>query len=173
MPLIVTITYWAVLYEGPWYEVEFDAWSNVSQHSINSVLAVFEIVVPRTSPPPWIHILWLIVIMACYLGVAYITAAVQGWYPYNFLDYKSIGGRGYVAAYIVGIAVGVVIIFLVAWGLIWVRRWITESKMGMEGKFAKQQSASGDVEMNTIGAKHRNNRQSDGQDETPAYQPDS
>lgn len=29
-PLLVTIVFWVLLYDGPWYPVEFDAWSNVS-----------------------------------------------------------------------------------------------------------------------------------------------
>jgi hypothetical protein len=28
-PFIVTIVYWAVLYEGPWFPVRLDAWQNV------------------------------------------------------------------------------------------------------------------------------------------------
>jgi hypothetical protein len=29
-PFLVTIVFWAILYDGPWYPVRFDAWSNVS-----------------------------------------------------------------------------------------------------------------------------------------------
>lgn len=28
-PILVTIVYWAVLYDGPWFPVIFDGWSNV------------------------------------------------------------------------------------------------------------------------------------------------
>lgn len=30
LPFLVTIVYWAVLYDGPWFPVVFDGWSNVS-----------------------------------------------------------------------------------------------------------------------------------------------
>ncbi|KAK2601688.1 hypothetical protein QQS21_004763 [Conoideocrella luteorostrata] len=152
LPFLVTIVYWGVLYESPWFELEFDAWHNVSQHGLNSAFALFELVFARADPPPWIHLLWLIVILLGYLAVAFITLATQGWYTYSFLDHDRVGGRGYVAAYVVGIAVGIVVIFLVVYGLIWLRRWITEVKLGMEGKFAKQPART-DVEMNTIGNK--------------------
>lgn len=29
-PFLVTIVYWAILYDGPWFPEEFNAWSNVS-----------------------------------------------------------------------------------------------------------------------------------------------
>lgn len=42
-PFLVTIIYWAVLYEGPWYGTTYQAWKEVSQHGINSFFALFEL----------------------------------------------------------------------------------------------------------------------------------
>ncbi|KAM0299919.1 hypothetical protein HYE67_005778 [Fusarium culmorum] len=156
-PFLVTIVYWVVLYKGPWFPVEFNAWSNISQHGLNSLFALFEIIVPRTNPPQWVHIAWLIFILALYLALAYLTHATQGFYVYNFLDYQDVGGRGIVAGYIIGIAVGIVIIFCIVWCIIWVRRWLTETKLGMDGKFASQPADNNDIEL--AGNKHsiRNN----------------
>lgn len=145
-PFLVTIVYWVVLYENPWFTSEFKAWSNVSQHGLNSLFALFEIFIPRTNPPLWIHIVWLVLILAGYLGIAYITVADQGFYTYNFLDHDEIGGRGIVAAYVMGILVGTIIVFCIVWGIIWVRKWLTEKKLGMEGKFAHH-SRKSDTEM--------------------------
>ncbi|KAJ4165195.1 hypothetical protein LMH87_006837 [Akanthomyces muscarius] len=136
LPFLVTIVYWGVLFSGPWFARRYDAWSNVSEHALNSVLALFELLLARAAPPLWAHALWLIVILLAYLAVAFITLADQGWYTYSFLDHDSVGGRGYVAAYVFGIAVGILVIFLVVWGLIHLRVWVTEKKLGMEGKFA-------------------------------------
>lgn len=69
---------------------------------------------------PWLHIPFIVIILAMYLGLAYVTHATQGWYPYGFLDPKN--GAGQLAAYIVGILVASLIIFLLVWGIIWVRR---------------------------------------------------
>lgn len=151
-PFLVTIVYWVVLYDGPWFTVEFNAWSNISQHGLNSAFALFEIIIPRTNQPLWVHIPWLILILALYLGLAFITYATRGVYVYSFLDYRK-NGRGIVAAYIIGIAVGIVIIFCIVWCLIWLRKWVTETKMGKEGKFAAPPHDN-DVEMNRMENKH-------------------
>jgi hypothetical protein len=93
-PFIVTIVYWGILYAGPWFPIRFQAWKNVTQHALNSAFALFEIVIPRTAPPPWIHIFWNIVLLVGYVGVAFLTYADQGFYTYSFLDYEEVGGRG-------------------------------------------------------------------------------
>lgn len=55
-------------------------WSNISEHALNSAFALFEILLTNVAPMPWIHIPFLIVLLAGYLGVAYITFATQGFY---------------------------------------------------------------------------------------------
>ncbi|KAF4980698.1 hypothetical protein FZEAL_3366 [Fusarium zealandicum] len=152
-PFLVTIVYWGVLFAGPWFPIQFTAWENISQHGLNSLFALFEIVIPRTNPPAWVHIAWLILILALYLALAYLTVATQHFYVYNFLDHDDVGGRGIVAAYIIGIAVAIVIIFCIVWCLIWVRRWLTETKLGREGKFAYQPNNNG-IEMDSEANKY-------------------
>jgi len=132
-PFIVTIVYWGILYSGHWFDLEIDAWSNISEHMLNSVLALFEIVVPRTDPPPLIHMIWIVFILALYLALAYVTHATKGFYTYSFLDPAK---GGIVAAYCFGIAVGGIIVFGVVWGLIRLRKWLTEEKLGRRGKFS-------------------------------------
>lgn len=145
-PFLVTIVYWGVIFAGPWFPLEFNAWSNISEHAMNSGFALFEISMTRTHPPPWIHLLWLIVILACYLGLAYLTHYTKGIYVYSFLD----PSKGPVAGYVFGIAAGIIIIFCIVKGLIWVRKWVTEKKMGKTGKFyAGRQMGQGEVELET------------------------
>jgi len=138
-PVIVTIVYWARLYSGTWFPDEFSAWSNLSRHALNSLLALFEIFMTRTAPPPPVHMLWLIVVLALYLGLAYLTRATKGFYVYSFLD-PAESGKGFVVAYVFGIAVGCLIVFGVVWGLIRLRQWVTENKLHMNGKFARQRA---------------------------------
>ena len=114
----------------------FNGWSNTSQHALNTVFAAFEVLVTRTEPPPLLHLLLLVVILALYVALAYITRASEGFYSYSFLDPHQ-GGSGRVAGYAFGILAAVVVIFAVVWGVIWVRRWVTEKRLGMEGKYAK------------------------------------
>jgi hypothetical protein len=142
-PLLVTIVYWAVLYSK--FDSIYHIWSNTSEHGLNSLFALFEILMTRINPPPWVHLLWLIVILAAYLGLAYLTHATKHVYVYNFLnpapkvlnaEGHNVGGvGGLVAAYVVGIAVGICVLFCVVKGLVWVRKWVTETKCGMMGKF--------------------------------------
>ncbi|KAI8961941.1 hypothetical protein F5Y11DRAFT_208386 [Daldinia sp. FL1419] len=135
-PFLVTIVYWGVLYSygSAWFPTVYGAWSNVSQHALNSLFALFEIFFTRVEPQPWIHALWLIILMALYLALAYLTKATKGFYVYPFLDPGETGSL--VAAYIFGIGAATLVIFVIVKGVIWVRRWITEEKLGQHGKFA-------------------------------------
>lgn len=150
-PFIVTIVYWGLLYSGPWFPVAFDGWSNISQHLLNSVFALFEIIFPRTNPMPLVHMTWLILVLALYLAVAYITHARWGYYPYSFLDPEK--QHAFVAAYVFGIAIAALIIFGIVWGLVTLRKWITETKLGKQGKFSKQSPrrlSTGEEEMTHV-----------------------
>ncbi|MCJ1367757.1 hypothetical protein MMC16_006891 [Acarospora aff. strigata] len=163
-PILVTVVFWAILYSGPWFPVTFNAWTNVrllplansvknsplirsniiiqtSQHALNSLFALLEILLPRTAPPPFLHLPFLILLLALYLALAYITHATQGFYPYGFLD-PSAGRSGRVAAYAFAILAAVVVIFLVVWALVWVRKWATE-RVGGSGRRTKRRREYG------------------------------
>ena len=47
---------------------------------MNTCFTVFEILFTHSGLDPWMHLIPLLVILACYLGVAYITHATQGFY---------------------------------------------------------------------------------------------
>ncbi|PGH07233.1 hypothetical protein AJ79_06337 [Helicocarpus griseus UAMH5409] len=141
-PFVVLIVYWALLYTGPWYPVQFDAWTNISQHAMPPFFSLFEIIFSTAPPPPPLHIAFLILILALYVGLAYITYATQGFYVYSFLD-PGEGGkdRGLVAAYAFGVLAGLIVIFGVVWLLSWLRVRLVSSK---RIKFATK---GGDVEV--------------------------
>lgn len=95
---IVTVVYWTLLASSSTFRTKYSgmggvcsstaivhdrlllAWSNVSQHAMNSCFALFEILLTNAGPSPWSHIAPGLVLFACYLGVAYITHAAQGFY---------------------------------------------------------------------------------------------
>ena len=85
MCCFVKAVFWGVLSYGA-FNTTFSTWSNISEHALNSVIAFFEVVVPRTAPLPWIHIVPLVILLALYLSLAYITHATQDFYVYGFLD---------------------------------------------------------------------------------------
>lgn len=43
-----------------------------------------------------------------------------------------------------------IVIFLIVKTLIWVRVWLTERKLKMDGKFAGRKTSGGDVEMASV-----------------------
>ena len=81
------VVYWALLYSA--FDSAFSTWTNTSQHALNAGYALFEIVFPRTAPLPFFHLVPIIVILAMYLALAYITNETEGFYVYSFLDPKS------------------------------------------------------------------------------------
>lgn len=120
-------------------------WSNVTKHALNSLYALFEVVVPRTEPMPWWHIIPLVLILCGYLGVAYITKATQGFFTYSFLD-NELHSPGIVAAYIVGILVGAIVFFVVIRTIVVLRDWLTERRPGkVGGKRSKRDNMGGEM----------------------------
>ncbi|KXJ91557.1 hypothetical protein Micbo1qcDRAFT_163321 [Microdochium bolleyi] len=153
-PALVTIVYWGLLYstinDGKGFPNTYSLWSNVSQHAMNSAFMLFEVIFPRTAPPPWIHLLWLIIILAMYCGLAYLTAATKGFYVYPFLDPRKQGA--FVAAYVFGIAVAIIVIFVLIWAIIKFRVWLTEKKLGKDGKFAGGRSVRSEKSAHSHGS---------------------
>ncbi|KAF9739362.1 hypothetical protein PMIN01_01996 [Paraphaeosphaeria minitans] len=137
-PFIVTVAvFWALLAPKNGFASTKDLWSNTSQHALNSFYALFEIVIPRTEPLPFLHMIVIVFVLALYLSLAYLTHALQGWYPYEFLNLDE-HSSGVVAGYIVGILVGSIIVFLIVRYLILLRLWLTEKKLGKTGKFSSR-----------------------------------
>ncbi|THH33151.1 hypothetical protein EUX98_g1042 [Antrodiella citrinella] len=110
-PILVTIVFWALLRDSDTFSTRLNTWLNISEHALNTVFALFEIFLTHGGPMPWIHVLFLDLMLAGYLGIAYITHKTQGFYPYTFLDPKEQGKL--LAAYIVGIAVAEILIFII------------------------------------------------------------
>ena len=97
--MVVTVIFWALLADsdtfsttlnGKWLKfplratrsdiVLYIAWFNISEHAMNTGYALFEILLTNAGPSPWWHLPVCIAMLACYLGVAYITHATQGFY---------------------------------------------------------------------------------------------
>jgi len=134
-PIIVTVVYWAILSSAETFSTRFAAWSNISQHAFNTVFILFEILLTRCSPSPWSHLPILILFLAGYLGIAYITHATEGFYSYSFLDPKK--QHGLLAAYVIGIGVGQCVVFSAVWGMCYLRERFSSR--------LKRSAASGDV----------------------------
>ncbi|CAA7263575.1 unnamed protein product [Cyclocybe aegerita] len=126
-PIVVTVVFWALLSNASTFETSFSAWSNISVHALNTVFSLVEILLTNSPPAPWLTLPFCLLFLGGYLGVAYITHETQGFYTYSFLDPKRQGAK--LAAYIIGIAVGEIIVFCAIRGLIVLReRWAVRTR---------------------------------------------
>jgi hypothetical protein len=82
---MATVVFWSVLSAGA-YRSSFSTFSNISMHALNTVFAGLEIILPRSEPHPWLLLVPIVIILALYLGLAYLTHATEGFYVYSFLD---------------------------------------------------------------------------------------
>jgi len=114
-PFIVTPVFWGILAKPSTLGTPYNVWKNVSVHALNTVFALVEVFLTRGGPQPWLHVPFLILILGGYVGIAYITHATQGWYPYSFLNPQKEGP--FLAAYLVGIPLAAVIIFSIVWAI--------------------------------------------------------
>ncbi|KAF9261816.1 hypothetical protein L218DRAFT_961056 [Marasmius fiardii PR-910] len=118
-PILVTIVFWALLAGPDTLGTVTLRWRNVSIHALNSVFCLFEMLFTHSPRPRWIFLIFMIIILGGYCGIAYITKDTQGFYTYPFLDPKH---GPILAAYIVGIAVAECIIFAIVWGIMTLRQ---------------------------------------------------
>ncbi len=134
-PLLVTIVFWVILNtNGAAFADASRTYSNLSVHAFNTMFAYTDLLFLSRAPMrPWSHMGLDVVLIALYVGVAYITVASRGVYVYNFLDPKATGGQGAVAGYVVGIGAAVCIIFLIAQFLIWAREAVAAKLQGSGG----------------------------------------
>ena len=124
-PFLVSSVYWSSMYIGPWFQHDFDRWSALSIHGLNSVFATCEIVFTQTRPQPWAHLGVLLLIMSLYLPIPYITKATEDIYIYLWLDPKN--GIGQLIAHIVGYAMAIVVVFNLSRGAVWFRCKVTHN----------------------------------------------
>ncbi|OKL59566.1 hypothetical protein UA08_05109 [Talaromyces atroroseus] len=129
-PFLVLIVYWGVLYPGTWFKTWFEAWSNVSEHGLIGLYALLELFLATTPTHPLINLAFLILILALYLSLAYLTHKTEGFYAYSFLDPGTHGQHsGKVAAYCFTILAAIIVIFLVTWVCIWLRQRLTGGRI--------------------------------------------
>jgi len=140
-PFIVTPVFWALLASPSTFHTRFSTWENISIHAFNSVFALFEVFVSNVGPQPWLHVPFVILLLAAYLGVAYITHATQGFYTYSFLNPQKQGAH--LAIYIIGIALAGFIFFAIVRGIcvlkvrVTTRRSKSEAGSLLDGKDGK------------------------------------
>jgi len=125
---LLTIVYWAILKDADTFSTPLNSWNNISFHALNTVFVVIEVMSCRV-PMPWGYLPLCVITLGLYLGLAYLVHAVQDFYLYNFLNPAN--GKGHLAGYIVGIAVGGIVLFLIMWAVTKLRDWIFRRGRGV------------------------------------------
>ena len=74
-PLLVTIVFWSILAGGAFYDTR-STWENLSVHAFNLMFTMSDIIIFSRNPMlPWSHCFFTVLLLAMYVGVAYITYA--------------------------------------------------------------------------------------------------
>ncbi|PVF93866.1 hypothetical protein CPB86DRAFT_789617 [Serendipita vermifera] len=127
-PIIVTVVYWAFLADAETWETPFTSWANVTMHILNTVFLLVELIFGRVRLY-WGYVIFDVITLGLYLGMAYLVHSVQNIWVYSFLDPHKPNAK--VAAYIVGIPVVEIIVFVILWGVIHMRDWILPRGRGV------------------------------------------
>jgi len=142
-PVVVTIVFWSLLSSPGTFATRYSTWTNISIHILNSAFMLFEVLFTHIGPMPWLLLPLNIFLLACYLGVAYITKLTQGFYTYTFLD----PGKHHaaVAGYVFGIAAAECIVFSLVRGAIIVRQRVC-TRLGLVHHWGTAgEDGSGDI----------------------------
>ncbi|KAF9938351.1 hypothetical protein BGZ67_000256 [Mortierella alpina] len=106
--IIVPIVYWTMLNVGGNMSA-LATWQNVSVHAIDGVFAIFELIFNRHFLQP-IHSVIVAAVMVLYMLLTFVVRSTKGIWVYPFLNWD----RGAIcAAYYLGIAIGLFIIFFI------------------------------------------------------------
>ncbi|KAJ2720807.1 hypothetical protein GGI07_004373 [Coemansia sp. Benny D115] len=113
---IVSLVFWIVLYKPESYPDATRRWITISVHGANLAFMWVEMAAgAMVFSPHWLHPTVLAFLVALYLALAYINEAVNGWFTYDFIDYKV--HKGMEAAIIVGILAGIFVLYYVLYAI--------------------------------------------------------
>ncbi|KAJ3534652.1 hypothetical protein NMY22_g6827 [Coprinellus aureogranulatus] len=121
-PFIVTIVYWVLIApsDAPFSDF-FDGFSNITKHILNSVFALFELLLSNVGPHPWLNLLWTILILGAYVvSLISLSPPKDSIVSYSFLDPEN--GIKPLLLSIAGITVGQLVVFTLTWGIIKARQ---------------------------------------------------
>lgn len=123
-PLMVTVIFWSVL-SGPTSLADpYSIFANIGKHTLNYVLTMVDLVIlSRTPLRPWWHLVFLIILLALYLGIVKITYDRFHVWVYGFFNLQQFGVP-LVVMFSLLLGVFVVASFCVSQGLILLREFV-------------------------------------------------
>lgn len=76
----MTVVYWTLLASSFSSLDGVDTWSSISMHAINSLFCLSEVLLTHNPAPRWIWLIVDIIVLAMYLGLAYLSKYTLGFY---------------------------------------------------------------------------------------------
>lgn len=115
--IVVSTVFWSLIYNPQAYSSDrTHLWITVSVHATNSVCALLDLVLgSMVFALHWSHPLILCIIIALYLALAYVNEAINGWFTYDFIDYKK--HKGMVAPVVIAILAGLILVYYILYGI--------------------------------------------------------
>ncbi|KAJ1979273.1 hypothetical protein H4R34_002889 [Dimargaris verticillata] len=108
--VFVPLMYWIVLSRGFRSETPLISYCGIAPHSLNLVVVIIEEVLNRHHLHPS-HAIVPLAVLLLYLAWSYVLYAIRHEYVYPFLDINVY--HGFVALFLVAIALATVIVFFV------------------------------------------------------------
>ncbi|KAJ2303481.1 hypothetical protein IWW55_002907 [Coemansia sp. RSA 2706] len=110
--VVVSVLFWAVLYDAQAYAGGRHRWLNASVHAGNVAGIMVDAAAGGMAlSGHWSHVLALEAVALAYVALAYVNRAANGWFVYGFLDYERLGWR--VLGIIVGLLAALAVIYYV------------------------------------------------------------
>jgi hypothetical protein len=96
-------------------------WTHTVLHQVIPVVMILDLFIrPFANRLAWRDALRWAIYPVIYLAWSLVRGAIDGWYPYDFIDPGEVGGYGGVALYSIGITAGFVSLGLL---IVWVSHW--------------------------------------------------
>ncbi|KAJ2082676.1 hypothetical protein H4R24_001426 [Coemansia sp. RSA 988] len=115
--VVVTAMFWGLLYKAQTYSTAEHRWLNASVHATNAVCILVDAAAgAMVFSAHWSHPLVLVVIVTLYLALVFLNKAINGWFAYDFINYKEHGWV--VLATALGIAAGIVVVYYALHGIL-------------------------------------------------------
>jgi FAR-17a/AIG1-like protein len=124
-PFVITLAFWTLISAYPHTKALRTPpmqWSNITFHCLNSIFALFEVFFSSVHIQPRSHVIFILLFMLLYIGMAYMIHLTAHFYVYDFLDEGLFGWL--TLAFGTGIGAVAATTFFVVQGLVWVKRFV-------------------------------------------------
>lgn len=112
----------------PSFVSTFDVWVDVSLYAVNAAQAMFEIVFTQMEALPLIDVVWPILALGLYFGLAFLVHSNQHFYVHSYTRYASLDDFSTAAAILTNVGI-VFAIFALVSGVILLRERIVRRRL--------------------------------------------